>query len=115
MVIIGFMMNLLPSIFVLGLAALASVLLARNRKINTSDHRGITKASLALAVATLAQTTHFSEEAFSGFHEKFPALFGLPAMSFSGFMVFLPFTFVSNAGRVGVATFPMPVIVFPFT
>jgi hypothetical protein len=81
-------MNLLPSIFVLGLAALASVLLARNRKMQSNNPRGITKASLTLAVATLAQAAHFSEEAFTGFHEKLPGLFGLPAMSFSGFMIF---------------------------
>ena len=82
------MISLLPSIFVLGLAAIASVLLARNRKINNSYPQGITKASLALAVATLAQAAHFSEEAFTGFHEKLPAFFGLPAMSFAGFMIF---------------------------
>ena len=86
--IIGFMMSLLPSIFVLGLAAIVSVLLTRYRKIQASDQRGITKASLALAVATLVQAAHFSEEAFTGFHEKLPALFGLPPMSFTGLMVF---------------------------
>lgn len=39
-------------------------------------------------VAILSQAAHFTEELLTGFHERFPALFGLVPMSLGFFMSF---------------------------
>jgi len=82
------MLNLLPSIIALGLAALFAWVLALHRRSppeSTAERRA---AARALAVAVGLQSIHFSEEVATGFHERFPALFGLPAMPLSLFVAF---------------------------
>lgn len=82
------MLSVLPSIFVLGLVALAALFLAQNRPSPPENvaQRRVTARALAFALGV--QSVHFAEEAATGFHERFPALLGLPAMPFSFFVVF---------------------------
>lgn len=82
------MLSVLPSIIVLGLAAIAALLLARHSPSPPKNTTERLTASHALALATGLQCIHFVEEATTGFHERFPALLGLPSMSFSFFAVF---------------------------
>jgi len=81
-------MSLLPSIFVLGLAALVSLILVQTRHSPPGKLAERTMAARALLIATGIQGVHFTEEVVTGFHESLPALFGLPAMSFSLFLAF---------------------------
>lgn len=82
------MLSVLPSVIVLGIAALAALLLARYRRSAPENIRERLAASRALTLATGIQSAHFVEEAVTGFHEKFPALLDLPSMSFAFFIVF---------------------------
>jgi len=82
------MLNFLPSMFVLGLAALAALLLVLGRCTpheNVAERRA---AARALALAVVVQGIHFAEEAATGLHEQLPALFGLPSIPFSFFVIF---------------------------
>lgn len=80
--------SVIPSIVVLGLAALAALYLARSRRSPPENAAERLAAARALAVATVVQGVHFTEEASTGFHERLGALLGLPGMSFSFFVVF---------------------------
>ena len=80
--------SLLPSIFILGLAALAALILARSRSSPAENKSQRLAASRALAIATGIQAIHFAEEAATGFHERLGPVFGLPEMQFSVFMAF---------------------------
>lgn len=82
------MLSLLPSIVVLGLAALAALLLALSRPPPPDKLAGRHAAAHTLALAVGLQSVHFAEETATGFHERFPALFGLPGMPLSIFVVF---------------------------
>ena len=80
-------LSALPSVVILGLAMLAAAGLARAR--SPAPDRGVRlRAAGALVVAVLVQALHLAEEATTGFHERFPALMGLPAMSFPLFLGF---------------------------
>ena len=80
--------SLLPSIFILGLAAFAALILARSRRSPAENKSQRLAASHALALATGIQAMHFAEEAATGFHERLGPVFGLPEMRFSFFMAF---------------------------
>jgi len=80
--------SLLPSIFILGLAALAALILARSRRSPAENKSQRLAASRALALATGVQALHFAEEAATGFHERLGPVFGLTEMQFSYFMAF---------------------------
>ncbi len=80
--------SFLPSIFILGLAALAAMILARSRRSPAENKSQRLAASRALALATGIQAIHFAEEAVTGFHERLGPVFGLPEMPFSYFMAF---------------------------
>ena len=80
--------SLLPSIFILGLAALAALILALSRRSAADNMAERLAASRALALAVGIQSVHFAEEAATGFHERLEALLDLPAMPFSFFIVF---------------------------
>jgi len=82
------LLSLLPSIFVLGLAALAALVLTLNRRSLPENMAERLAAAHALTIALLVQIVHFAEEAATGFHERLGPLLGLPGMSFSGFVVF---------------------------
>ncbi len=82
------MLNVLPSMFVLGLAALAALLLVLSRRSPPENAAERLAAARALAVAVGVQSVHFAEEAATGFHERLGALFGLPGMPLAFFIVF---------------------------
>jgi hypothetical protein len=82
------MLSVLPSIVVLGLAALAALLLVVTRW-SPPEHLGErVAASRALALCVLIQGLHFAEETTTGFHESLGSLLGLPGMPLSVFVVF---------------------------
>ncbi len=82
------MLSLLPSMFVLGLAALAALLLVLNRRSPPENVAERLAAARALALAVGIQSVHFAEEAATGFHEQLGALLDLPGMPLSFFIVF---------------------------
>ncbi|MGI9248768.1 MAG: hypothetical protein ACR2QI_07105, partial [Woeseiaceae bacterium] len=82
------LLSLLPSIFVLGLAALAAAFLAQIRPSRPEKVDERSAAARALAMATVIQGIHFAEEAVTGFPERLGALLGLPAMPMSFFLAF---------------------------
>ena len=87
------LLSLLPSIVVLGILALIALTLSRKSPTERAVER--TAAARVLALTTGVQSVHFAEEWLTGFHERFPALFGLPAMPLSVFVTF-------NAVLIGV-------------
>lgn len=80
------MIALLPSILALGPVAIAAAILAFTRPLRPGQPH--TTAARALAFTTLCQAVHFGEETLTGFHEAFPALFGLPAIPLTAFVAF---------------------------
>ncbi len=82
------MLNVLPSMFVLGLAALAALLLVRSRRSPPENGAERLAAARALALAVGVQSVHFTEEAATGFHERLGALLGLPGIPLSYFVLF---------------------------
>jgi hypothetical protein len=82
------MQNLLPSMFALGLAAIAALLLVRHRRSPSDCAVERDNVSRALALATIFQAIHFAEEISTGFHERLGPLFGLPGIPISGFITF---------------------------
>ena len=82
------MPSFLPSVVVLGLVAIIAAYLARTRQYPDSQLAQRVTASNALALATLVQGVHFAEEWATGFHIRFPALFGLEPISLPLFVGF---------------------------
>ena len=82
------MSSVLPGLIVLGVAALVALLFAIFRSTPPDNNRERQAASRALAATTAIQAIHFVEELAAGFPAKFPALFGLPPMSTTYFIVF---------------------------
>ena len=74
------MLSVLPSMFVLGLAALAALLLVLRRRSPPEDQSERVAAARALAVAVGIQSVHFAEETATGFNERLGTLLGLPGM-----------------------------------
>ncbi len=72
------MLNALPSIIVLGLAALAALLLVLRRRSPPENVTERLTAARSLALAVGVQSVHFAEEAATGLHERLGALLGLP-------------------------------------
>lgn len=83
-----FLLSLLPSLFVLGLAAIAAAVLARSRPSPAAGAVQRLAAANALAVTLVIQGGHFAEEASTGFPERLGILLGLPAMPMSFFLAF---------------------------
>lgn len=81
-------MAILPSLIVLGLAALAAARLASTRSSPAGQAEQRRSAAKALLLATTAQAVHFAEEASTGFHDQLGPLLGLPGMPVSGFVLF---------------------------
>ena len=82
------LLSLVPSLSVLGLAALAAIALARSRHSPPENATERSVAARALALALVVQGGHFLEEALTGFPERLGALFGIPAMPTSFFLTF---------------------------
>lgn len=77
---------MLPSIIVLGAAALFALAMSRASPVGKVAERNAAARSLLLATAI--QSIHFVEEAATGFSERFPALFDLPPIPLSIFLTF---------------------------
>lgn len=82
------MPGMLPSILILGLVAIIAAYLARSRQYPDSLTTQRVTASKALALATIVQCAHFAEEWATGFHIRFPALFGLEPFPLPLFVTF---------------------------
>lgn len=82
------LLSILPSLLVLGLAAVAAIFLAQNRPSPPENTARRLAASRALALALVVQGIHFAEEALTGFPERLGALLGIPAMPMPFFLVF---------------------------
>lgn len=82
------MLSFVPSIVVLGLAAIVALKLALGRPPAASRAKECVAASRMLAITTVIQCGHFIEEWVTGFHVRFPALFGLEPMQLSFFVAF---------------------------
>lgn len=82
------MSSLVPSLVVLGIAAFVALQLAMRRSSPMEFSSERTAASQALALATAIQCAHFAEEWATGFHVRFPALFGLEPMPLAFFVGF---------------------------
>jgi len=101
-------MSMLPSILVLGLAALWAVGMTRGRSSPAEYAGQRRRAAAALAVVTELQFVHFLEEAETGLDVQLPGLLGLDAMPRAGFLGFnaawLVIWVVSVAGvRAGIS------------
>ncbi|MAE70566.1 MAG: hypothetical protein CME06_08875 [Gemmatimonadetes bacterium] len=81
------MLSLLPSLFVLAPTALAAQLLVLTRRSPAENVAERVAAARALALAVGIQGVHFGEETATGLHERLPALFGLPGMPLSLFVI----------------------------
>lgn len=82
------MTGVLPSLFVLGSAAVAAIYLALSRSSRAVSAADRNRAAKALAITVAVQSIHFIEEARTGFHVGFPALLGLPPMPYAFFLAF---------------------------
>ncbi len=80
--------SVLPSMFILGLAAFAALFLVLIRRSPPENLPERLAAARALALAVGVQGVHFAEEAATGFHERLGALLGLPGMPLSYFVIF---------------------------
>jgi len=97
------MLSILPSILVLGLVALVAVFLARRRVSPPAMKSERKSASRILGFAVVAQFIHFIEETATGFHEQFPAVFGLQSIPISVFIIFnLLWLLIWSASIAGV-------------
>lgn len=82
------MLNVLPSMLVLGLAALAALLLVLSRWSPPEAAAQRRAAARALALAVGVQSVHFAEEAATGLHVRLGALLGLRGIPLSLFVIF---------------------------
>ena len=82
------MPEVLPSVLVLGTLAAVALWLTVSRGGVTASAAAVRRAVWAAAFATAAQAGHFVEELATGFHERVPAVFGLPPLSLPLFVSF---------------------------
>ena len=82
------MSSVLPSVLVLGLAAVAALNLAWSRPSPESYVAARRAAARALALVLCLQGLHFVEEALTGFHVELGAVLGLPGMPLPFFLAF---------------------------
>lgn len=82
------MLNLIPSMIVLGLAALIALRQVQARISLPGMMAERHAAARALAIAVVVQAAHFAEETVTGLPQRLPALFGLPPIAFSLFVGF---------------------------
>ena len=82
------MIEELPSIAALAVMAVVALWLTISRGGVTASADAVRSATRVAALAVAAQSVHFTEEIATGFHERFPAAFGLDPLSFSLFVAF---------------------------
>jgi hypothetical protein len=99
------MLGIVPSVVALGCIAALAVWLTLKRKVDHAIPARTLLVSRALAVAIGIQVVHLGEEAATGFHEAFPAMFGLSPIPFGLFVAFnLLWVGIWSASVVGVRT-----------
>lgn len=81
-------MGFMPSLIILGTLAFVAWRLASMRPLAPELAEARRSAAVMLLITTLVQLVHFTEEAMTGFHAAFPAIFGQPAIPFAVFMAF---------------------------
>lgn len=80
--------SILPSTVILGTLAVIALILTITRGW-ADESRMHTRAAVRIAViAVVSQAAHFIEELLTGFHERFPALFGAGPMPPGFFLSF---------------------------
>ena len=82
------LLSLLPSIVILGLAALAALHQTLTYRPQPESGGALNSATVALAVAACIQAAHFTEEALTDFPGRLGMLLGIPAMPMSFFLTF---------------------------
>ena len=80
--------SLLPSALALGSAGLIALFLGLTRGWMENAPSLMRSAVRTALITVLVQATHFAEELVTGFHERFPALFGLAPMPLRFFVAF---------------------------
>ena len=81
-------LSVLPSLLILLVVATVAAGLALSRDPRDGGVSDRRTASIAFVVAIAIQAGHFIEEAVTGFHVRFPALFDMPPMPFAVFVLF---------------------------
>lgn len=71
----------IPSVLALSVLAAAALWLTVARGGVAASAAAVRPAVWVAAIAIAAQAGHFSEELATGFHQRFPAVFGLPPLS----------------------------------
>jgi len=82
------LLSLLPTIVILGLAALAAVHQTLTYRPRSKSGDTLKAAAVTLAAAACIQAIHFTEEALTDFPGRLGALLGIPAMPMSFFVAF---------------------------
>jgi len=82
------LLSLLPSIVILGIAALAAMRQTLVYPSPPDQSEARSAAARALAATAVIQAAHFTEEALTDFPGRLGDLLGLPAMPMSFFLVF---------------------------
>ncbi len=80
--------GVLPSVAILGAIAVAALLLTLTREPVVERGARTSRAARIAALTVAGQAAHFLEELLAGFHERFPAIFGLPAIPRGLFVAF---------------------------
>lgn len=80
--------SILPSMVLLGIAVMIAFYLTASRGWADGSRMLIPGAVRIAVVAVFFQGAHFTEELLTGFHEQFPALFGLAPMPLGFFVGF---------------------------
>ncbi len=82
------MIEVLPSVLFLSVMAVVALWLTISRGGVAAGAAAVQPAVRVAAIAIAAQAGHFLEELTTGFHERFPAAFGLAPMSLGLFVSF---------------------------
>ncbi len=82
------MPEVLPSVLALSTMAVVALWLTIARGDVAEDPAVLRPAVWIAGIAVAAQAGHFAEELATGFHLRFPAVFGLPPMSRGLFIAF---------------------------
>jgi hypothetical protein len=80
--------SILPSTAILGVAGVIALLLTLTRGWADGSRTRSRGAVHVALIAIVFQAAHFAEELWTGFHERFPALFGLDPMPLRLFVLF---------------------------
>jgi len=84
----GGISSIMPSVAILGFAAVIAMYLTASRVWADDDSIRMRDAVRIAAAAVLCQAGHFTEELLTGFHYRFTELFGLAPMSLGFFVSF---------------------------